>query len=555
MELFRMTRTLLVILALATGITSNVFAAPLDAAKCAEYLKLTPEYKLAVDLVNSLETAATNRAERKNGVEQLYHTKGLSQEALTHALTESLVIKSDLLKAELSKSKSIELRTYDFIYVGAGIHSAIVKSSFNHGLDGAVKAPRVLTIEATREISVFGRTGKSFRGNTLEHAEIGTREIPDAELKSMSRNIIPNAPIQVSDVAKTVVPNAVEFQRPAVAAHWAEPGDFLFESPVVTYEKVRAGPRAGYYRVVMADGETVYAKELVLSTGVGKEKLPSKDPASIKFIESENKKKNPHVVFVETQLENAQRDSDHGVNFTTPYANADVIILGGGHGGAIGIEALEGLGPKALYDKFGGVSKVKKPKGYLWVNMKADTGEEFKKAIGGGTRYYELAPLIDIGRIKTNRYYVNEVLPGDTKAVKISYTNKETGLPVLDGNGKTFYQEADYVIYAVGYEPINAKLAAGFGTGMHFEPVAAKITPNDTRLVHDVDVTVATRLVAEDGTVENIYAAGPSAGQIPHEKDPGGKTSVTINIFGPRSEGFGNWLREKFLRENAKVAH
>jgi hypothetical protein len=160
-----------------------------------------------------------------------------------------------------------------------------------------------------------------------------------------------------------------------------------------------------------------------------------------------------------------------------------------------------------------------------------------------------LAPLIDRGRIRTNAWYTFEILPGTKKAVKVSFVDKATQSPVLDSTGKIFYAEGDYVVYAVGYEPINAGLAQGFALDAQFEPILSTIRPNDPRVQHAAEVVVGTRLVSPaTGRAENIYAGGPSAGPIIHPDDPGGTSSVTINVFGPRSQSLGEWLREQYLR-------
>jgi hypothetical protein len=507
----------------------------------------TKPSSLCTDL---LQLAARGGNEIDAGLRALYRRAGDPNE-VSALLLQEMRTRSDALKAKLAANPGdLELRSYEYVFVGAGIHNGIVKGALNKSARDAGKdVPKVLTVEATNDISVFGRTGKTFRGNTLEHADLGKNPaLTDEELREASRNIIPNAPIQVADVAKAKVPTAVEFQAPSVAQHWKEGGDFLFQSPVGSVSKVSSGPKKGWYAVRLASGETVYAENVVLATGVGKGRLPTKDPASVAFIASEAKKSDPKVVFVEDMLERLQDESETTANFTRKYAGKDIIVMGGGHGGAIGIEPLEGMAPAALYRNMGGASAVEKPRFYLWVNLKASSGEEFKKVIGGGDRYFALAPLIDSGRIRTNQFYVGEVLPGKTKAVKVSFIDKATGQPVRDASGAVVYEEADYVIYAVGYEPINPTLVRDFGKPV-FEPVTGPITPNDLRLYHESDVTVGTQLVGADGTAENIFTAGPSAGQIPHEKDPGGKTSVTINIFGSRSESLGKVL---FQRRSAK---
>ncbi len=486
-------------------------------------------------------------------IRKLYRDAGDDYALVTDAMTAELVKGSETLKKHLAENPaSIEARTYDYIYIGAGIHTAIVKSAFQSQLGKGIADVKVLTVEATKDISVFGRSGKTFRGNTQEHEKISVKDeagLTREQLIEASKNFQPGASIQVADVAKEKVPVADQLQAPAVTSHYRDKSDFLFDSTAESIREIDS-PTGKLVEVKTRDGLTLYARHgVVLGSGLGEEKLPTRDPESVAYIKGQEGSPNQKVFFVEDLLHQMRKEAQASEDILKKFNGGRVIIAGGGHGGAIGIEAIEGQAPSPIY-RFSDKSST--PASYLWVNLEANTGDEFKKIIGGGDRYFPIAPLIDSGKIKTNQYYIHEILPSaDGKRVRVSFTDKVTRQPVLDSRGQVLYEEGDFVIYGTGYSSPFEKLLPAFrdATGkLAFEPVLGKIKPNDKRLFTQTPVAVATNLLGPDGKPTKVFAVGPAAGQIAHPKDPGGTTSVTINVFASRSEALG----KKMARDHRK---
>ncbi|HXH31956.1 MAG TPA: hypothetical protein VNJ01_14195 [Bacteriovoracaceae bacterium] len=516
----------------------------------------TEKYKKKIEQIGLMKKQGKSDAELSAELQKLYKEAGEDYAYVSQAMLDEMKSSSDDLKQVLEKKpKDAKPETYDYVYIGAGIHNGIVKKSFQDSMGDGIADVKVLTLEATDNISVFGRSGDSFRGNTLESSEAGNPNtaLSRDDLVADSKNYQADGGIQVADVVKDMVPVADQLQAPAVTNHWLSKSDYLFETPVQSVKEIN-GPQGLTYEVKMKDGRTVIAKNVVMGTGLGQERLPTKDARSIEFIKRDKGSKDQRVFFVEDLLEGISKKKKAGEDFMGQFNGSRVIVIGGGHGGAIGIEAIEGLGPKSLYTE---ADKNKKPDSYLWVNLDAKTGDDFKKIIGGGDRYFGLAPLIDAGKIRSNQYYVGEILPlNNGKGVKVSFIDKATGKPVLNAKGKIKYEIGDYVVYATGYDsPTNTMLSsyANDKGKVTFDPVEGNITPNDPRIKSDAPVIIANQVRAADGKGRNIYVAGPSAGKIISPTDPGGAGAVTINVFGPRSQSLGRQLAEEAKRKKEMV--
>jgi len=511
---------------------------------CSCYLDLTCIDDLNADKVIKLES-------RKNVVDisQKYRKRFLSaayddvsREYLISSIMGDLKEKSRnilnrLKKYKLSNKYDEASQAYDVLVVGAGVQEGVIQNGFaQFGPDF-----KVVTIEQSDLVAKnFGISPDFFRINSTNRKE-------DFAVKARpgqgNINRLSGGNIQIPDLFAEKYPSARSIHTTTVLNRANSKNPILFKTEVISLiDSKKTGDNfPARYRVKLRNnGETfeVYSNVVIGATGLGKDKFPISDVASIKLIERERSriskmtKKSKFLPKVMTFDDARQLIT----KLDKPFKNLvdkKVMVVGQGDSGKVTVEYLFKEGPEKGYKEKAQVGEVKE---VVWAGATEQTCDEY--IVGNRVRYSRIAASLK-----------NQTLrPVEAKVVKIE--DFRGGVKVTFDNGQE--EVVDHVITATGYSKKYGDI---------FESI---VGPNSGDLQKDEFLqtfrkpilgdrnssTLALRLKKVGRFVQDIFFAGPSVNLIKDEPIEllAGVPQNSVSIFnnGDRNYSFIKYLTSMF---------
>ena len=442
-------------------------------------------------------------------------------------------------QAEIFSPENLAKKKY--IFVGAGVHTAIAVSNFVRR--NPEIASQVLILEASDSVSANFGQGQPFHINSGKPDFVPSDKRPNELVGA----VLSPEDFHYYEASGNEYPNPKMIADAVAISLAAQNVQVAFRQRFSGLELIRTFEKHGVL-VKTEDGHAVVAETAIFALGVSHAKTASVDGLG-EILQEEKSKAGqsgggyiPRVQIYTDYLVGLAKD---GVEKYKELKGKRIGVFGGQHGGNITIETLLGKIPEV-----NGVALT--PQSVFWWNQKSTTAEEFLKAQkpGGGkgprrlfeTRYskYGLPEAFTDGTIH----------PIKEKAAKITRTPSGTFLVTsYRPNGDPEEHELDYIFVAAGFESqakgliANALAPPGSGAEIHFDPL----------LSEDGQEAVALKAVLNGSEVPGVFIIGPgNAIPVSEERVTDSVTGSpdSINILGPLSAKFGNWLHR--LVEGAK---
>lgn len=427
--------------------------------------------------------------------------------SLTRIILQHLGTESTELRARLQEGGS-GWSEVDVLVVGGGVHAAI----FNGVYTGLAPGARVLTVEPEESLAkVFLGPGPMGRINSPEGAR-------------GSANLIPGAPLQLSDLSRDEYPTYETLGHVLLYAHYASRSRFLLGEGVARLEPDPAG-----YRATLTSGLELRARQVVVAIGLGLPTARTTDAATLRLIEEEiSRPRIPGQVsgiqYFEDAVHLGKKTLDAGLMPLAPYSGKRVAVVGTGDGGNIFMEFLLGRAPDPAY---AGAPVRVLPARIFWVGQDAPDLAGYRAA----TRERYHASMRDL--------YQREDIERVPPHLETIERDGTEGFRLTAGTGiERRSHVVDLVVLATGYANATRDLLTGLGRSLTLGPVHWTIpgTPGETR--------VAQRAIV-GGMSQEVYVVGPAAGPLasPEELERSiTRNPVSINVLAPRTEALARRL-------------
>lgn len=381
----------------------------------------------------------------------------------------------------------------DVAVVGGGPHAAI----FNSNLSAVNPELRVLTIEARDEFrGTLGSFGKFFNVTSPQGPGLGA-------------NLFPGSPIQIADWTNDRYPMAELFGDVAATAQHYSSSETLLGTQVREVEDLGT-----HFRVQLGDGTSVNARAVVDATGLGRPRVPFKDPESLRIL-AEEQATGKIQVFDESAAR-ALRDHEAGKDPRDFYKDEDTMIIGAGQAANYVMEFFLGRSNPEIFRK---ATKGLSPRSVEWLGQPARNADEFRKQ--NPERFHAtLGDLFEIEGIKN--------VPGMVQSLRREGDKFRVFFKAPDGTESS--RLVSRIVIAAGNEKTSKGLLAPQLRG-------------SSRVV--AEPGLASQIVAADGTLRDIYSIGTAADGIVKPEQISGtltKNPVTIEALGGRTAEFARWL-------------
>lgn len=461
--------------------------------------------------------------------------------------------KSERLTQELLNSDSTKPYVVDVVGVGAGPQSAIV----NANLHAENPNVRSILFEGTDRMGTF---------DALPYFVVNTEEGPRA-----SGNEFPGSPLQARDFN----PNQFRFVDSSVfgqttaAAHQYADSDIVFNTRVlgVALESTPGAWPAPYKTIVeitLPDGtktlRSVYSRATLAATGMGRPDMKIAHAPTRELIETEkaatqsalddpNRAKShaPGIQSVDAMLRLAADDTSAGRDMMERYGGGSFAVIGPGHGGAIGVEALAGLNQAPITNHQAHDNKI------IWIGQKASSGQAYGESHPDDKkryRYDRVGKLIDDKRIATQPGYlvsIEKVKEGEKERYKLTYS------PFRDGSGVSDSVTVDHVVVATGYR--NEVMGLFQGLSDEGSPGLSTVHGNradftdNPALAHETALGSQVTTKNADGSEKKhpIYILGEAStkaqgGMAVTKDESKAATGGSLDVLGSRSAALGRQL-------------
>lgn len=394
---------------------------------------------------------------------------------------------------------------FDLVVVGGGVHSGIL----TRRLAGLSPEAKIAVVEAGPKLGrVFAQAGAVFRINS-------------PETEKGSTNVLPGAPIQLREMTSQKFAKAELLGEAVYLCHATS-----FALPVLKTKALSMQEVSGGVQVRLSQGGAVRARAVVLATGLGVPRLPSKDPGTLKLIREYQGQKiglgdAPDLEFFDGALRRAAAASEHGVQPLTAYKGKRVAVVGAGDGANVWVEFLLGKAPGFCY---AGDPSPRIGSELLWINQKAETHADF--VARNKPRYHKtFESLYAEGSF--------QAVPHRLGAIRKASDPSQGKFELEMADGST--QVADKVILCTGYKNLAPWLAQGLDPQAQFEPFSST-DPGPSTLV-------ARQYRGQKSYP--VYLIGAGAAPLATEqelKESATMNSVSINVLAPRSYRFAKSL-------------
>ncbi len=250
---------------------------------------------------------------------------------------------------------------WDHLVVGGGIVGAALAIS----LRGLPHAPRVLVLEAELGSTSFMEQGAAFHANTWSTGR------PGPALSATGADLNPTLGPPVAMLSGALYPTGEVLAHSSLIGLYRSGADLLPHARVQRIEDARetdgdaAWPARFAVLFATRDGRErrVFCRSLTLTTGVGERKVDFPDPLSRSLVEEELRRldtldpealERPLIAAADQVLRLAARSADA----LHPFRGTGAVCLAGGGSSAWTLlELARRLGPHAVYDQPGAVSR------------------------------------------------------------------------------------------------------------------------------------------------------------------------------------------------------
>ncbi len=452
---------------------------------------------------------------------------------------------SDALFAKIDGNSKIDpaLQAFDYLIVGAGVHGEIFA---RNTLLNAPNAKIVLVDQQKRLGSTFSLGDFFFRLNSPVRAtQPGVRPQPGRG----NLNEFTKAVFQMSDTVSEKFPIANQLSDTLALNQVISPTEVLLNQTVVeVIDSVSLDTRPDWparYQVKMASGIELYANKVIISTGIGRDRVPNKVKKAVREYEKNEDFR------VQTFTQAIRRASSSQTPFRE-YVGQRVAVIGNGDGARVKIEWLLRLAPQESYGfdtvQVGAVGEI------LWVGQSAQDCAEYINNIR--VRYAGIASGIKSKRISPF-----------SEQLKDFSENPDGSFNITLGNGEVI--QADKIIFTTGYEDKTYRLLKPIVRtdqgGRKFSArrllqsstAAVEITAN-VRGVGD-NIVIGKQILGGEGSKltaspdrpQNIYFTGTAARIEPTEGELAGVSDNKVAIFinGPRTATLAKKLAKQDREE------
>jgi hypothetical protein len=476
----------------------------------------------------------------------------------------------DALANELQKTMQLQKQNYnkqeliyDIVMIGGGVHAAIFNATFLKKNPQA----KVLVIDKSPIIASHFKSN-AYRINSPVNFPVG------------QTNTFANAPIQLEDFIWfkkddpfNGYPYAKALWNEIVLANFASGADFLLGTEIIQIKENNT--KNSKYSISTNNFGEIKAKKIVISTGLGEPNFSQGPPAFIKeqrelAKQCEYEDCLPQVMTFDDLLAIDAAwslQNRKGMQFASVVDvldNKQVALIGGGDSSFVvleylyltTVERLEKVAKKT-YDENGmPVYEIAQrlspsPEFLTWVGAFFSDKDEFYKLVTEKkikARYNNvvMGTVMDYHDIFQRYFNKNDRLERvdpQGEHITISLVNKTN-------NHESIQENIDYVIVATGYD--NSRALKNVINSMLNKQDATKDWQELFPFI-DVDGKRTARRLELNGVFKDIYLIGTAAGvggpiansQLATPKDIEAsitKNPASINVLGPYSERFAQWL-------------
>lgn len=476
--------------------------------------------------------------------------KEQEQREYVESFRSELLESSEALRRDIEAANQPGAKPYvvDVVGVGAGPENVIAFANVR------AESPTASTL-------IFEMDNRAGTFDKMRGFVTNTYESP-----TESGNTFPGLPIQPRDLnprGRKYVPSS-NFGDVTLLGHKYLKARIAFQHKVLgTEEEPSPGAWPAPYKVHVetpdADGRAqrrvVYAKRVILNTGMGRPEYHINHPPTVKLIAEEEEKTRKalqdysrhfdHVPGIQSGdqfLRQLGDDTNFGVNPMARYGNGTILVVGKMHGGAIAVEGATGLNAATNPQGISSTNPV------LWLGQPAKTAQQYRDSLAPQLvdRYHHVGEAIESKRVETIPGYlveIEKIREGDKTRFRVTYAEQ------LDGSGERATRVVDHIVLSTGYR----NEVAGLYKDLNGNP-ASLIPLNGPRsdFTHNAvlgqDGAIGSQVVTilPDGTQKkhNVFVAGNSnlktQGGVPitpeeYKNARGG----FIDILGIRSASLG----------------
>lgn len=512
------------------------------------------------------DPALSQRARRLlNGKPELLSVDGLSDAAVreigrpgwlalfANPATRSIAIKaindeasriSNTIKTTMDELKKGEQFYAPVIVIGSGPQAA----SFVNELARTDPSKQVLVVDGSSRLAGgnFAELGKMFSLNSREGVDEGNRPLPgtDETLNKVISQVTP------SDLGGQRWNPADSVAIASAVGVYASGANTLLDETVLSVVDGEQGgvgkaqSWAGRYRVVFESGREAYTDHVVFGAGLGEEKLPFKDEASLALATAERAKVNvgrPNEVPQVLTTSDAFRLAQAAVSPRDPYRGKEnvTLVVGAGDSARTFIELMQGLGPQSAYTgeakddtaQRGGVGPM------VWLTGKSgfDSCEEYLAE--SRPRYAQLSVALKSPdeqskpRVEPKRGQLASVTKLEDGRIKVIYsTFTKDGAP-----SGTSELTVDRVVLATGYQDgLGKVLGSIVGQDGDYKSKLENVTASREQLDFGSELVAVARQMPK----QNLLFIGAAAGQLPTNEELRGVLENKAALFAntPRTQ-------------------
>lgn len=516
---------------------------------------------VAYELIMS-DPELSQRAKRLlNGKAELLQVDGLSASALreigrpgwlalfANPATRSLAVKA--INDEATRISNDVKTVLDTLPPGARFYVPTVvvgtgpqAASFMNELARTNPNARLLAVDAEERLAGgnFDSLGKMFNLNSREGEDTGDRPLPgtDETLNKVISQVTP------SDLGGQRWNPANSVAISAAVGAYASGAEFLLGETLldVTDGKTSGVGAAqqwpGRYKMVFESGRELYTDDVVIGAGLGTERLPFADAASIALAEEERAKVDlarPDQVPQVVTTGDAFRLAQKSVSPRDAYRGKDnvTLVVGAGDSARTFIELLQGLGPQSAYTgegkddtaQRGGVGPT------VWLTGKDGFSGCDEYLAQSRPRYAQLSVALKAPdenskpRVEATSGRLSSI-ERDGSRIKVTYTT-------YDASGAEVGSKSlvvDRVVLATGYtDKLGTTLRGVVGQKGEYKSDLQDVVGQPEGF--DAPVVVARQIANQ-----NITLIGAAAGQLPSSAELRGVLENKAALFAntPRTQ-------------------
>ncbi len=452
---------------------------------------------------------------------------------LAHRLKTARIVvanKQRALRKNLVANPEVSsLREFDTVIVGGGFTAAVMAQS--------ISTTNQLTISQAGAASIFSELGDQFFGNSPESLDRPHIQSP---------NFMPGFTNQIGQYidGSWHKDGADDYYWPAnvvgavIEINLSTTNSSMLRDHVVHVEfNPNSTGKTDLFLITTASGEKFVSQTAVVGTGMGQKQFNFADQASNAWA-WQQQKINPAdrtLWFIDDLFRYSQALKNSGKDLLAQLAGEEIIVIGGGDGGAISTMKFRGEGPESgyLFDFPPKTLPI-----VHWVGTKASTADQYDKGtFGPYRRLTKHFPQSDSAE------YSGGVIPYGVRANSVTpiTINGKKKVKVQLSDGRTVI--GAIAVTATGYSSPVFSILEKIWDGVNYQFIKSDEDPN---------LNIAVQPIQNGKPIEGVYIAGAAAALFKgylDETSPGGVFSPRMQVHGPRIQSLGR----RILKEQTSV--